>query len=290
MPNPNVEKPPFNAFAEAGDTSHWEFFETLHLSYQLPKIGGVFQVTKFHILLAVAAFLVAVMMIWLGRKMKNGDVPRGTLWNMLESILFFVRDDIARPGIGEHDGDKYVPYLTTTFLFILVANMLGMIPFLGSPTASLAVTAALALVSFAVIHVSGIRENGLTGYLKSYIPHIELDGPTKLMGIFLIPLLAVIEILTPFLRTVILAVRLFANMLAGHTALFVLMFFIKMVSDPKWLAYNEADSLLYYIVMPFSVLMVTALTVLELMVAALQAFIFTLLTAIFIGLAKHPAH
>ncbi len=290
MPNPNVEKPPFNAFAEAGDTSHWEFFETLHLSYQLPKIGGVFQVTKFHILLAVAAFLVAMMMIWLGRKMKNGDVPRGTLWNMLESILFFVRDDIARPGIGEHDGDKYVPYLTTTFLFILVANMLGMIPFLGSPTASLAVTAALALVSFAVIHISGIKENGLTGYLKSYIPHIELDGPTKLMGIFLIPLLAVIEILTPFLRTVILAVRLFANMLAGHTALFVLMFFIKMVSDPKWLAYNEADSNLYYIVMPFSVILVTALTLLELMVAALQAFIFTLLTAIFIGLAKHPAH
>lgn len=290
MPNPNVAKPEFLPFSEASDTHHWEFFETLHLSYELPKIGGVFQVTKFHILLTLVAFIVGVMMIWLGRKMKNGDVPRGTLWNMLESLLFFVRDDIARPGIGEHDADKYVPYLTTTFLFILVANMLGMIPFMGSPTASIAVTAALALVSFIVTHASGIHDNGLVGYLKSYIPHIELDGPTKMMGIFLIPMIFAIEVITPFIRGFVLAVRLFANMLAGHTALFVLMFFIKMVSDPKWLAYNEADSLLYYIVMPFSVLMVTALTVLELMVAALQAFIFTLLTSIFIGLAKHPAH
>ena len=146
MPNPNVAKPEFLPFSEASDTHHWEFFETLHLSYELPKIGGVFQVTKFHILLTLVAFIVGVMMIWLGRKMKNGDVPRGTLWNMLESLLFFVRDDIARPGIGEHDADKYVPYLTTTFLFILVANMLGMIPFMGSPTASIAVTAALAVL------------------------------------------------------------------------------------------------------------------------------------------------
>jgi F-type H+-transporting ATPase subunit a len=249
---------------------------------KLPKIGD-FQITKFHILLAVAAAIVAASLIWLGRKMKSGDTPRGILWNMLESLLFFVRDNIARPGIGEHEGDKYVPFLTTTFFFILTCNLLGMIPFLGSPTASIAVTAALALISFVVTHATGIKEHGLGGYFNAaFVPHISLEGmPPALkfiMSVTLIPMLFV------------LAVRLFANLLAGHAALYVMLVFIQMVSKPNWLAYNEASPNLYYLVAPLSTLLVTVMSLLELLVAGLQAFIFTLLTAIFIGLAKHPAH
>ena len=294
MPNtPTGVAPAVDPFAETSDHPYFELFESLHLDIPLPKIPtpfGDYQVTKFEVLLAFTAAVVAAMLLYLGSRMRSGAPPRGVLQNLLESLVYFVRDDIARPAIGGHDGDKYVPYLATTFLFVLIANLMGMIPFLGSPTASIAVTAALALVSFVVTHASGVKEMGLAGYAQSFVPHIALDGPAKLMGVFLIPLIMVLELMTPFIRVFVLSVRLFANMLAGHTALYMLMYFIRMVSHPDWLSYNEAPPALYYAVAPLSVLLVLGLSLLELLVAALQAFIFTLLTAIFIGLAKHPAH
>src|SRR5580698_2622339 len=125
------------------------------------EIGGI--QLKFIVLITVSAVLVGWAMIWLGKKMKNGDPPTGKLWNLIESLLFFVRDKIARPGIGEHDADKYLPYLTSLFLFIFLMNLIGMIPFLGSPTAAITVTAALALVSFFVVHVSGVNDHGFAG-------------------------------------------------------------------------------------------------------------------------------
>ncbi len=286
---PAGRPPAFDPFIHSMDSDHFELFESLHIALHLPKIAG-YQITKFELLLAAVAALVAGMLLFLAVRMRHGAAPRGVLQNLLEAAVYFVRDQIARPAIGEHDGDKYVPYLATTFLFVLIANLMGMIPFLGSPTASIAVTAALALVSFVITHGTGLREFGPVGYFKTFIPHITLEGPTKVMGFFLIPLLMVLELMTPFIRVFILSVRLFANMLAGHTALYVLTYFIRMVSHPDWLAHNQAPELLYWVVMPFSILLVTAMSLLELLVAGLQAFIFTLLTAIFIGLAKHPAH
>ncbi|MFO0938731.1 MAG: F0F1 ATP synthase subunit A [Gemmataceae bacterium] len=295
-PNDSVEamKPHFNPFEHGGNADAFHLFETGPFRHvHLPEVFG-YQISKFHVLLAVASLVTAVSFVWLGQKMKSGATPRGILWNLLESILFFVRDNIARPAIGDHDGDKFVPFLTTTFFFILINNLMGMIPFLGSATASVAVTAALALVSFVVTHGAGIKENGFQGYMKSYIPHISLDGMPKWsqigMKFTLIPLIFILEVLTPFIRLFVLAVRLFANLLAGHAALFVLLLFIKMVSHPEWLNYNKLSPNLYFLVAPLSVIMVTLMSLLELMVAGLQAFIFTLLTAIFIGLAKHPAH
>ena len=291
---PAGTKPYLNPFAESSDHPYFELFESLHLDIPLPKIpigdGKFYQITKFEILLAFAAAIVAGMVLYLGARMRSGAPPRGVLQNLLESLVYFVRDDIARPAIGGHAGDKFVPYLATTFLFVLVANLMGMVPFLGSPTASIAVTAALALVSFGVTHAAGVKEMGLAGYAKSFVPHIQLDGPAKVMGIFLIPLIMALELMTPFIRVFVLSVRLFANMLAGHTALYMLLYFIRQVSHPDWLAFTQAHPSLYYAVVPFSLLLVTGLSLLELLVAALQAFIFTLLTAIFIGLAKHPAH
>jgi F-type H+-transporting ATPase subunit a len=287
--NTNGGVPTLDPFHHTSDNGYFEIFESLPHKIALPELypGGI---SKFQILLLLAAVITASAFIWLGRKMKNGDTPIGTMWNFLESILFFIRDEVARPAIGDHEGDKYVPFLTTTFFFILICNLLGMIPFLGSPTGSIAVTAALSLVSFAVTHWAGISENGVGGYIKSFIPHIELDGPAKIMGLFLIPLIAVLEFATPFIRAFVMSVRLFANLMAGHMALYILMFFITMVSKPDWVASNGAPEWLYYVVAPACVTMVTILNLLELMVAGLQAFIFTLLTAIFIGLAKHPAH
>src|SRR6185437_620614 len=162
--------------------------------------------------------------------------PKGYLWNLLESLLFFVRDKIARPGCGERDADKYLPYLCTVFLFVFAMNLIGMIPFLSSPTASVAVTAALAMVSFCVIHVSGFKEHGAEGYLKTFIPHIHLEGgpAIQVMGKVILVGIAALEYATAFIRAGVLAVRLFANMLAGHTVLFMILFFISLVSHPEY--------------------------------------------------------
>jgi F-type H+-transporting ATPase subunit a len=221
--------PTLDPFHHTSDTPYFEIFESfpkdswLH-KVPLPEIysGGI---SKFQVLLLLGAVITAGALVWLGRKMKNGDTPVGTMWNLLESLLFFIRDEVARPAIGEEEGDKYVPFLTTTFFFILVCNLLGMIPFLGSPTGSIAVTAALALVSFVVTHWAGIKENGVGGYIKSFVPHIELDGPAKIMGFLLVPLIGILEFATPFIRAFVMAVRLFANMLAGHMALYILPWF-----------------------------------------------------------------
>jgi len=282
-------------FSHVADNDHFEIFETavIHLpTFGLP--GHALPVpTKFLLLITICAFVVAIAMIWLGNKMKNGDSPRGYLWNLLESLVFFVRDKIARPGVGEHDADKYLPYLTTLFLFIFSMNLIGMLPFMASPTAAITVTGALALVSFVVIHVSGIKENGFDGYLKTFIPHIHLEGgpAMQLMGKLIVVGMAILEYATAFIRCGVLAVRLFANMLAGHTVLFMILFFISLVANPAYqIQVAEGKEWLLFGVAPFSVGLVTALSLLELFIAGLQAFVFTFLTAVFIGLAKHPAH
>jgi F-type H+-transporting ATPase subunit a len=198
------------------------------------EIGGL--QLKFIVLMTICAVGVGWAMIWLGRKMKNGDPPTGKLWNLIESLLFFVRDKIARPGIGEHDADKYLPYLTTLFLFIFSMNLIGLIPFLGSPTAAIWVTAALAFVSFVVIHATGFYDHGFGGYIKTFIPHVELEGGVlfKVLGSVIKCGMAVLEYATAFIRAGVLAVRLFANMLAGHTVLFMILFFIALVDNPDY--------------------------------------------------------
>jgi F-type H+-transporting ATPase subunit a len=287
-------------FEHVVDSNHIDIFPTAGLTIHLPEITVFGQPVpiKFMLLITASAILVAVAMIWIGRKMQSGEPPRGRLWNFVEFFLFFVRDKIAIPGIGQHDANKYVPYLTSLFLFIFLMNLAGMIPFLGSPTASIMVTGALALVSFVVIHVSGIGEMGTSKYLKTFIPHIEIEGGTG-MQIFAFVLkvgMAALEYLTAFIRAGVLAVRLFANMLAGHTVLFMILFFIALVSDPAYKVAFVAEQSetvqngMWFLMSIFSVALVTALSLLELFIAGLQAFIFTFLTAVFIGLAKHPPH
>jgi F-type H+-transporting ATPase subunit a len=288
-PAEHGQKAPIDPFAHVVDSDHWEILPTIGLEFHDVSIGGI--PLKFIILITICAVGVGLAMIWLGNKMKDGDSPRGYLWNMLESLLFFVRDKIARPGIGEEEADKYLPYLCTLFLFIFSMNLIGMIPFLASPTAAITVTAALALVSFAVIHVGGFMEHGADGYLKTFIPHIHLEGGVamQVMGKLIVVGMAVLEYATAFIRASVLAVRLFANMLAGHTVLFMILFFIALVDNPLY-QIPIAKDWMFWGVMPFSVLLVTALSLLELFIAGLQAFIFTFLTAVFIGLAKHPPH
>jgi len=285
-------------FAHVVDSDHIEFFGGMELQGLDYHIGGHTVPIKFILFITAAALIVGGSMIWVGRKMKNGDPPRGKLWNLVESLLFFVRDKIAIPGIGEHDARAYVPYLTSLFLFIFMMNLMGLVPFLGSPTANIMVTAALALVAFVVIHTSGVMEMGTQKYLKSFIPHVHMEGGAamQIFGVVLKWGMAALEYLTAFIRATVLAVRLFANMLAGHTALFMILFFIVLVSSPDYKIDFVAkqgegvQNVMWGGMSIFSVGLVTALSLLELFIAGLQAFIFTFLTAVYIGLAKHPPH
>ena len=281
-----VEKKQLDPFEHVRDSDEFHIFDNLHIHLPEP-------LTKFLIILLLSGVIVAVLMIWLANKVRSGEPPRGRLWNLAEGALFFIRDKIARPAIGEHDANRYVPFLASLFLFIFLMNLFGLLPFLGSPTAHIYVTGALALVVFVVVHTAGIAQHGFGKYFKTFIPHIHLEGGfgMKVFSWLLIVGMAVLENLTAFIRVIVLAVRLFANMLAGHMALFIILFFIKLVADPAYqIEAARGNEWMYWPVSIFSVVLVLGLNLLELFIAGLQAFIFTFLTAIYIGLAKHPPH
>ena len=116
--------------------------------------------TKFMVLeLAVAVFMIAVF-VPLARRMASGGRPRGRLWNMFEVMVLFIRDQVARPAIGRRDGDRFLPFLWTMFFFILFLNLIGLVPCVGSPTGAMAVTAALAAVTFVPVVGAGIAKFG----------------------------------------------------------------------------------------------------------------------------------
>ncbi len=270
------------------DTSHWHFTDSIlgGLSVDLSVVqfkafGHHFQLTKFMVLEVLAALVILGIFIWPGRlaqRIRAGGPPKGIFRNMFESVLVFIRDNVARPYIGEHDGDRYLPFLWTLVLFVLLLNLLGMVPFLGSPTASLGVTGALAVCCFFVIHGSAVAKHGFVGYLKTYIPHTGLP----IWAAFpLIAMIVGIELMGHLIKTFVLAVRLFANMLGGHTVLAVLLGFITLA---------KAAGFLFYPITIGSAAGVLALSFLELFVAFLQAYIFVFLTALFLGSVLHPEH
>jgi len=237
--------------------------------------------TKFMILEVVVAVIIAVVFIWLAGRMRGGDRPRGRLWNMLEAFLLFIRDEVARPAIGKKDADRFLPFLWTIFFFVLGCNLMGMIPWMGSPTGSLAVTGALALITFAVVVGAGSMQLGVVGFWKAQVPHMDLPAA---LAILLIPMIFVIEVIGMLIKHFVLAVRLLANMMAGHVVLAVILAFIA----ASYFTVEGERAMVWWGVMPASMFGATMLSMLELFVAFLQAYIFTFLSALFIGAAVHP--
>lgn len=258
-------------------TGHVEIPNLTGYTKEEPMFGKSFvgRPTKFMVLELVAALLIAGVFIWLGRKTKTGERPKGRIQNMLEAVVLYIRDEVARPAIGNPDGDRYLPFLLTMFFFILVLNLFGMIPFLGSATAALSVTAVLALVTFGTVLHTGMKKMGVVGFIKAQVPHMDLGGP---LGKLLIFGIWMIEIFGLFVKHFVLAIRLFANMFAGHLVLAVFLGFIGVV----W------GTALAWGVTPAVVIASIALSLLELFVAFLQAYVFTFLAALFIGAAQHP--
>jgi F-type H+-transporting ATPase subunit a len=240
----------------------------------LPNLGG-FQVTRFMVMELIAAVLIAAVVIPLARHVARHRVSRGPFMNAFEAIVLFLRDGVARPAIGGHGADQFLPFLWTMFFFILFNNLLGMVPGGASATGNINVTGVLAVLTLGAVIAAGTRAMGPVGFWVGIVPH--LDVPLILKPPLWI-LMFIIEVAGLLIRHVVLSVRLFANMLAGHIVLAVILGFILIAAETNF----------FYLVMPASVLGVVALSLLELFVAFLQAYIFTFLAALFIGAAAHP--
>lgn len=248
-------------------------FAELRNGYQ---VASGFGISKFMILEVVVALILVALFGWLAQRVKSGAAPKGRLWNLLEAILVFMRDEVARPAIGKHDADRFVPLLWTIFLFVLGCNLMGMVPWAGSPTGTWAVTGALAIVTFSTVIVSGSFKFGPIGFWMNQIPSMDLP---LAMAIFIKPVIFVIEVAGLFIKHTVLSVRLLANMVAGHLVLLSIMglaFSIEAAASATW-----------WVAAPSAVFGSTLLSCLELFVAFLQAYIFAFLSALFIGAAVH---
>lgn len=234
-------------------------------------------VTNHMVELALASFLLAVLVPMAARS----DGPVGSRWRILiESICVYLRDQMALPILGPLT-DRYIGFIWTTFFFVLTVNLLGLVPseqittlltgrpihWAGPATANIYVTGALAAVGFLTTHIAGITQHGLIGHLKALVP----PGPCWIR-----PFLFLIELIAVLIRPFTLAIRLFANILAGHIVIATFFGLILVFKN--------------YLVAVAAVWAVVALSMLELLVAFIQAFIFAFLSALYIGFSLSTEH
>lgn len=243
---------------------------------------GVEIVFSNHMLMVMISAILLLIIIPLSLK-KKGLIRTG-FGNFIEGVCVYIREEVARPFLGEQT-DRYISFLWTMFFFVVTLNLMGLVPFEkifslislpllgrsshigGAATANIWITAGLAIVSFVVIHVSGVRQQGFWNYLRNFAPPVPLA---------LKPFVYLIELMSSLIKPFALAVRLFANIFAGHVLLSVILGFIMIFKS-----YAVAGpSLMFAVLMSF----------IELFVACLQAYIFTFLTAIFISFSIAGEH
>jgi F-type H+-transporting ATPase subunit a len=233
-------------------------------------------ISKFMILELLVSVVLCLVFGWLARRIHKSDRPRGRIWNLLEVFVMFIRDQVARPAIGHHDADRFVPLLLSLFFFILGCNLAGMLPWLGSPTASFGTTLGLAAVAFGTVVVSGVAKLGPVGFFTNMAPKIDLPW---IISLPISTFVLLIEVASLCIKHGVLAVRLLANMCAGHIVLISIMMLAFSVQG--------AMSSTWSITAVISLVGSTLLSILELFVAFLQAYVFTFLSALFIGSAIH---
>jgi len=229
--------------------------------------------SKHLVFFVIAAVLVLVIARLAIRSYRGGRVPRG-LGAAVESLVLFIRDDIAEPSIGHGEGRRFTPLLCSFFFFILVAALIGLTPFSATSTGNLSVTMALAGVSFLAQQWAGISKYGLVRHFRNLVP----PG----LPLWLLPIMIPVEILGMLSKPFALMIRLFANMLAGHMVITAVLLLIPLM--------GEVSTVAGLAMAPVSLGLALFIMLLELLVAFIQAYIFTLLSAIFIGMYAHPAH
>jgi len=258
----------------------------LGISFDLPQwpplhIGSLtldMSPTKHVIWIMMAATVCALVLIWTARKThgRGADkAPKG-LANVIEAFVIYLRDEVVLRNIGA-GGEKFVPFALTLFFFILFMNLLGLLPFGSAATGNIMVTAALAILSLVVIEVGGAIHLGPKAYMKTivYVP----EGLPWFGKIPMAMIMTPVEAIAKLARIFALAIRLFANMTAGHLVILSLVGLIFMAAGAgpaKWA------------IAPAPVLMAVAIMMMEIFIALLQAYIFTMLTSVFIGLVRHP--
>lgn len=243
------------------------------------QVGGVaidLSPTKHVVMLLLAALLCMAVLIPAAHKHERLTSERGSPKGFatgIEAMVLYLRNEVILPNVGPH-GNAFVPFGLTLFFFILFANLLGLVPYGSTATGNISVTAALAIVTFVVVEVTGVRTQGW-GYIRTivYVPPKEIPLPMK---IFMVPIMTVVEIIGKFTKPFALAVRLFANMTAGHVVLLAL---ISLIFTFKT-----------FTVIAASVTMGVGSSLLEIFVAFLQAYIFTILSMVFIGLIRQGGH
>ncbi|APZ91897.1 F0F1 ATP synthase subunit A [Fuerstiella marisgermanici] len=292
-------------FHHVRDFSYFELPRGMHID--LPQIGS-FQITKFMVLQVIAALLVLVIFRGLSKRIGNGQPVAGRFWNFWEMLALFIRDEVVRPTIGDehhdhgdehdfhgpgthdhgmtdaavkaadtaHPADQYLPFIWSCFFYVLICNLLGAIPFMGSATGNINVTAVLALCSFGATCLFGFQAMGVGGFFGNLVPDTGMSGAGGAalgIGMFFI------ELMGFFIKHSILALRLFGNIMGGHTALGVMLAFIA--------AAAHEGAALWGVVTVGSVLGQVGVGILELLVAVLQAYVFSFLATIFIAGAIH---
>ncbi|WP_300370966.1 F0F1 ATP synthase subunit A [Brachyspira sp.] len=259
---------------------------TAHPFFTIPiNVGNYInfdlKITKHIILVTLAGILSVLSMKYLAHKLKCPFKRPTYLQSILEGIIDYMNKDVIGATLGE-EGKKYVPFCMTIFLFVLFSNILGLIPaaikfptedghysyLAGGLGANIGFTSAIAIIVFIVYVVAGIKKKGIIKYWVSLVP--------KGLPIPLIPIIWVLEFITLFNRAFALAIRLFANITGGHIMMIVIPYLIIMSGT--------------LLVSPFAVLFLGFIYVLEMFVSVLQAYIFSLLSAVYIGIAISDEH
>jgi len=211
----------------------------------------------------VAAALMLVIFLPMARR--RGRVYTG-IFNLFEALVVYVRDEIVYANLGREEGRPYVPFVATLFFFILFMNLMGLLPYGATATGNLAVTGVLAVFSMIAIEISGFVANGPVKYARSLVP----EG----VPMYLAPVMIPIEIIGHFAKPFALMIRLFANMTAGHVVILSMLGLIFLLKA--------------WFIVPVSLGFTLFIFLLEILIAFIQAYIFAVLTAVFIQLARHP--
>jgi F-type H+-transporting ATPase subunit a len=256
------------------------FFKEIHLpKYEALQftVAGLevdLSPTKHVYFLLIGATLLILVMTLAARSQvraaQAGQAPKGAP-NAIEAMVLYIRNEVILPNVGHH-GEGFVPYLLTVFFFILTLNLLGLVPYGSTATGNISVTATLAFITFITVEIAGIRANGW-GYLNT-IFYWNNDLPVIMRPLMFL-IISPVELLGKLTKPFALAIRLFANMTAGHIVLLAMMGLFFSFGLPVGVA-------------PLG--MAVAIMFLELFVALLQAFVFTLLSSVFIGLIREAHH
>ena len=265
------------------------------------QVGGLWIISNVTVMLVLSGLVAMIALPAAARRIKTGkartaaDYRTEGIWaNMVESICVYLRNEVFRPVLGK-DTDAFTPLLWTMFWFILICNLFGLVPlkdltggllglhhghgYGGTATQSIFVTGALALVAFCLINFTAIYRDPV-----GYVRHLTGGAP-----MYIWPILVPVEILGIFVKPFALCMRLFANMTGGHVVVAVMLMFIKMMVDATW-GHGPGMMALGFggAILPF--LAMIGIYFLEIVVAVIQAFVFTFLTCLFLGQLIHHEH